>query len=343
MLYITSAATRRRFPNRGKYPKRPDIVRHRGRAGIRAALDASNFAPYTPQDMGHFAVYTSLLGMFGAVTTLCYELAIPLPANSRHAAMASVLAIGVAFVTSLAAAALLSVHQAKLLLADGRRSDESRYGRTPGLFLTGVSTVLTLNTVRYQTYRKNAISKGLQGSVQAVSQVTAGFLRMGWLGLMGQIHGIFAGNIAHAKFEGIYLRRIEQTPHAAAAYGAGAKVSALSHCLRPPRTRSTAPPATCEPLNSCELFWIAGGRFLRSGLSGLEHGAVSGPIAFSVFLGGAAEAARQKRLDLFVDRVYRFLIAAAFHAFIPIAILARPVFSMAFGKEWEEAGAYVKL
>ena len=56
---------------------------------------------YTPEDFGLLAIYTSLLALAGVISSLRYELAIPLPKEDEEAANTAVLCLGLIAISAL--------------------------------------------------------------------------------------------------------------------------------------------------------------------------------------------------------------------------------------------------
>jgi len=299
---------------------------------------------YTPQDMGHLSVFVSLVGIVSTTASLHYELAIPLPKSARGASTVSALAILVLILMCCAMTIVLSINDGALLdLVGAADLRESRYWLPIALLLTGAGTVLTLNTVRYHTYGRNAASKIMQGGVQAASQAAAGLFGAGWLGLIvGQILGMVGGIVP-------LVSRTLWIQHASTMRGLYLRMTILMRryrnfpLLAAPSSLVNAGASNIPPLLIASFFGLK-----AAGLYGLGFRMLQLPTRFvgqavsQVFLGQAAQGLRENRLASLVDQAYRVLAAAALHVFIPIVILARPAFSVAFGAVWEEAGVYVQ-
>jgi O-antigen/teichoic acid export membrane protein len=299
---------------------------------------------YSPQDLGHLSIYISLLGMFSTTAALCYELAIPLPEAPRDGAIVSLLATLVVIATSaLLAVALCFDHGALLRLVGALDLYDERFWLPVGLALNGVGAVLTLISVRHRTYGRNAVSKGLQGSVQAISQAGAGAAGAGWFGLIaGQLLGLVAG-ILPLLSRDVWVRGRERPVSVGAELVAQAGRYRNFPILAAPSTLINSAAGNAPALLLASFFGLP-----VVGLYGLGLRVLQLPTRFlgqsisQVFLGQAADALHQQRLGQFVDPVYRFLLTAALHAFVPLAILARPAFAIIFGAVWIEAGAYVQ-
>lgn len=299
---------------------------------------------FTPQDLGHLSVYVSLVGMFSTTAALCYELAIPLPSLSKNAAIVSFISVLAVMATTVAACLVLMIGHGRILSFVGAADLlGSRYWVPVGLLLTGIGTVLTLNTVRYRAYGRNALSKILQGGVQAFAQVSAGVIGFGWLGLIvGQILGLIAGILPLLSPR--YWLRGPVAPRVLLrrSWSLARKYRNFP-LMAAPSTLVNSAAGNIPALLLASFFGLQVVGFYGLGLRVLQLPArFLGQSLSQVFLGESADALRRKRLSSFVDPAYRSLIAAALHVFIPIAILARPVFSLVFGAVWEQAGAYVQ-
>jgi O-antigen/teichoic acid export membrane protein len=298
---------------------------------------------YTPADMGHLSVFLSLLGMLSTTVALHFELAIPLPVLNKNAAMVSTLAMLVVVAMSIVLALTLWIGGEWLLIKVGAQDlGETRYWLPVCLLLTGLGTVLTLNTVRYQSYGRNALSKGLQGGAQSITQAGAGIMGTSWIGLIiGQVVGMVAGIIplmsdrrhsAPMSVRAKYLRLLAVT-----------RKYRNFPLLAAPSSLVNAAASNVPALLLAAFFDLR-----VAGLYGMGFRVLQLPARFvgqsvsQVFLGQAAQAKQRDELAPLVGSVFRFLMTVALHAFIPLAVMAKPLFSVAFGSTWVDAGAYAQ-
>ena len=82
---------------------------------------------YSPEDFGLLAVYASLLALIGVISSLRYELAIPLPEDDTEAANVAVLSLILVGISTLLSAVLV------LLL--GSEKNRTRPGFLPNIEL----------------------------------------------------------------------------------------------------------------------------------------------------------------------------------------------------------------
>jgi O-antigen/teichoic acid export membrane protein len=299
---------------------------------------------YNPADLGHLSVFISMVGMLSTIAALHFELAIPLPVLNKNATIVAALAMLIVGLMSLLLTLVLSIGDNWLLTKLGAPDlKSSRYWLPLCLLLTGWSTVLTLNTVRYQTYARNALSKGLQGGVQAISQAGAGLMGTSWTGLVvGQVAGMLAGIVP----------LVQRQHWSATPMSLRAKYLRLVATMRKyrnfPLLAAPSSLVNSAASNIPALLLAAFFGLQVAGLYGIGFRVLQLPARFvgqsvsQVFLGQAAQAMQRNELAPLVDSVFRFLMTVALHVFISLAILAPPLFAVAFGDSWIEAGSYAR-
>lgn len=298
---------------------------------------------YTPAEMGYFTIFSALVGLFTTTAALHYELAIPLPASERRASQLTQLALGIVTVCAAVIGVALLVTGPRLLaLANAGELEAVKYWLPASFFLGGITTVWGVYAIRRGRFARNALSKGLQGSVQAVAQTGLAFSGAGWPGLIaGQLLGSVAATLPlvdgrvwktnrlfHGKMRrfAALLRKYRNFPLAAA----------------PSSLINSA--ANNVPTLLLAVFFGAG----VAGLYGLSVRVLQMPLRVvgqsiaQVFLGQAARARRDRSLPQQVAIVFQVLLKLSLHTFIPLTIIARPLFLVAFGPDWVEAGAYTQ-
>jgi len=298
---------------------------------------------YTPAEMGYFTMFSALVGLFTTTAALHYELAIPLPASERRAAQLTVLALGIVGVCSLGiTAALLLAGPTLLGLANASELQPVKYWLPASFFLGGVTIVWSVYSIRRGRFARNALSKGLQGSVQAFSQTGFALSGAGWPGLIaGQLLGSAAATLPLLDGRVWKTNRLFR--------GRTRRLSALLRKYR--NFPLAAAPSSLINSAAGNVPTLLLAAFFGAGVAGLYGLGVRvlqmplrvvGQSISQVFLGQAARARRDRSLPQQVAIVFQVLLKLSLHTFIPLAIIARPLFSVAFGPEWEEAGAYTQ-
>jgi len=156
---------------------------------------------YTPEDFGILGVYTSLFSLLTAVTSLCYEQAIPLPKKDRSAANLLVLSLILVLVMSFFTGFLFLLGGERVALW-ANTPTLGRYLWLLPLSMLGAAGYQSLNywMARKQrfaaiSYAKLVHSLGLVGM-----QATLGVWRLGPIGLIvGHVVGQLSGVIPLLK------------------------------------------------------------------------------------------------------------------------------------------------
>lgn len=148
---------------------------------------------YTPSDFGVFAVFTSLLSLLSVISSLRYEIAIPLPKNE---AGGKYLLILCSLITLLLSAfslifALLSGKLIIDLLFQDVNSHILYFVPFSLLFL-GLFKSAQYYSIRNDWYKVISFSKLTQSIPQIITQIIFGFLSLGPIGLiLGDLIGKF--------------------------------------------------------------------------------------------------------------------------------------------------------
>lgn len=152
---------------------------------------------YTPEQIGAFSVYLSVILIALPISTLSYEVAIPLPESREDGVSLLLVALTSGFVASgiLGVMSLLAVDRfsSEFGLADLK----SAVWIFPlGLIVASTLQVLTFWSIREGDFASIARSRLAQSSSSAATQVLAGLLASGTLGLaLGDILGRLFGSL----------------------------------------------------------------------------------------------------------------------------------------------------
>jgi len=302
---------------------------------------------YDPADMGLLAVYGSLVGILLSVSSLRYEMAIPVAEDDDEAAYLLYLSVGITVAMAAVVGAVLVLAGApvlRLLQADGLLP--YAWLIPAGIALGGAYQVLVSWGIRARAYGTTARTRVRQSVGLVTVQVGGGLLGAGPLGLLlGDVVGRTSGVGSFVAM----LRRDERF-----------------RALRPSLAalRAVAVRFRRFPMvsSASALLNTSGLRVPALMLAGLYGPAVAGWFALSqrvvaiplTWLGQSlaqvyfAEAARLAREDppalerLFHRTVRRLVLLGG----VPVLLggLAAPfVFGALFGREWSEAGLYVLL
>jgi O-antigen/teichoic acid export membrane protein len=131
---------------------------------------------YTPEDFGMFALYMSIASIFATIATGRYELAIMLPKKNEDAINIVFLSIAIAFIVSLISFIIIFIfnNQITTLLKNPKVSDWL-YFIPLTVLLTGLYQSFNYWSNRQKQYRRLAISRVIQSSGTASTNLAMGF------------------------------------------------------------------------------------------------------------------------------------------------------------------------
>lgn len=136
----------------------------------------------TPADFGVHATYVAIVSILGIVSTLSYELAIPLARDDNEAAGLLYIAILWAFIVALFVYVVLTIQPRLDLL-----NFEILYSPALllfGIFVTGFNQSLIQVAIRTHAFDAVAKARTLHGLTTAVMNILLGFLGWGYMGLI---------------------------------------------------------------------------------------------------------------------------------------------------------------
>ncbi|NYT38951.1 lipopolysaccharide biosynthesis protein [Allopusillimonas soli] len=291
---------------------------------------------YTPDLFGLLAVYTSLLGMFLSVSTLCYEEAIVLPECDRDAANIAALCMSITVIVVVLCSVVL--HSANQFIA--RELDAGRLVRylwllPLGLLLAGFTQIMSLWAMRHKQFSLVAQSRMVQTVITLTLQL--GAYRLAVLALLlghtlGQAASLLTLNSGirrRSRIRGISLSGMRQ---AAWRYRNFPYFSTLSNLLDTGgRELPTILFAMLFSPGAAGLYALAN-RVLAMPMT------VLGSAIAHVLLANAPQAHRDGELGSMVAIVYGRLSHIAMPAVLALMMVAPDLFALVFGQEWREAG-----
>jgi O-antigen/teichoic acid export membrane protein len=315
-------------------------------AGQAASLLASPILSrlYGPSDFGLLAVYASLTGIGGVVSSLAYQLAIVVPEDDREAARLSLL--------SLACTLTVGLTVALVALLVGHRIDAwvklpgfARYLWLVPLGVVGLGTyeVMSQWAARTKSFGVIGRTSAQRSLIQVGAQLSAGVAGLGATGLVvGQLLGQWSGTLGvlrrlwqrdREKFAGIGLRELPATAARHRRYPLFSAPAALINALD----------SNAAPLLFAYFFGsVVTGHFA------LGHRLLTIPFwligssAQKVFFPAAAEAHHAGRLAQETDLTYRRLLCLVLPMVTLLAAAAPDMFSVVMGAQWREAGVYMQ-
>ncbi|NLX97491.1 MAG: lipopolysaccharide biosynthesis protein [Rhodopirellula sp.] len=301
---------------------------------------------YGPADFGVFAVYTSLVAMLGLISMASYEVAIPLPEEDSTARGLLALAIGICLVTS-ASVGILVWWAGESLLSKLQAGELGGLSLVFAVHLVGIGSCEAFTNwfVRKGNFVAVARARFVASVVNALVQVVLVFV-------IGGAAGLVAGSAAGGIAGGVYLLfrfcRCHGLPRAesvsalrkvAYRYRRYPQLSMPSNLLQ--RTAILVPPLTLAVFYEPQVV----------GWYGLAQRALIVPLSLiglplsRVYL---VEASRRHRRgsdqlrQLFLSTAKKQILYAGVPLFF-FVLVAPPLFAVAFGEPWREAGVYCRF
>ena len=299
---------------------------------------------YGPADFGVLAVYTSIIGIAGALAALSYHQAIPLPEEDADAAQV----LGLSLVSTLLVAVLVAVAVALggsrlAIFLDAPALVPYLWMIPLGVLGLSAYEVLTQWAVRRKAFPAIARTAVARGAAQTGTQLGLGFAGLGSFGLLlGQLFAQWVGS-------GSLLRRavVESGPALRSVNPAGMRAAA-SRWRRFPQYTGPSVFLSAAGANAPALLlsYFFGGAV--TGFYALGSRLLSMPVALvaksasHVFLASAPGYIREKRLGVEVGLVFARMLRLALTPTLVLAIAAPALFSVVFGDDWRESGVYVR-
>ncbi len=295
---------------------------------------------YTPEDFGMLAVYASLLALFSVVSSLRYELAIPLPETNTEAANVTILSLLTVFLMTAISGLLVFLSGEQIALAADVPRLAAFFWLLPvGVFLSGVYKVFNYWAVRTKSFGDIAMTRISQTLATLAIQLF-GYKLGGVALILGQAGGQGVGSLR--------LSRSTIKHHDFSSWSwAGVRIAAKRYKQFPLFSTwgglfNTA--GTQLPPLMFAAFFNAG----AAGLYALAHRVLAMPMSIlgeaigKVFFSNAAEAHREGRLAPLVEKVHSILADIAMPASLMLIIAAPDIFALVFGESWAEAGEFAR-
>ncbi|NER23865.1 MAG: oligosaccharide flippase family protein [Symploca sp. SIO1C2] len=298
---------------------------------------------YSAEDFGIVAVFGSILSILSVISSLRYELAIPIANDDEEAVHGIVLALLVALATTLVS----------FLVIVGFRDQITEAVKIPqmavylwllplGLLPLSIYKVFSYWAIRVKEFSAIARTK-LAQSVSSVA-VQVGGASFGAIALLlGQVIGQTVGTSSLAllaireKYHLFRKVRPKTLLSIAWRYRQFPCFSALGGLLN--TVGMQLPPVLFTVLFNPAV----------AGIYALAHRVLSLPMSLvgqaigNVFLARAAEARREGNLAVLVAKVHDKLAEIAMPPALILALIAPELFALIFGTEWREAGIFARL
>lgn len=296
---------------------------------------------YSPEDFGLFAVFTGILAVLVVLSSLRYELAIPLPEEDEEAASTTLLGLIVVLLISVIIGIIVLLFNKNIALwLESPSLSNYLYLLPFGVLLAGTYRVLMYWTIRKEKFKAITQTKLMQALTMIFVQIAA--FKTGLFALIfGHISGQGIGGsklglplIKSQEFRGITVKKIFQV---AIRYKKFPLYSAPSGLLNSVSVQ--LPPILFAGLFSPTV----------AGLYALSNRALISPIRIissavaNVFVSAAPKAQRENNLSDFVYNIYDKLANVAIAPALILILIAPELFKLVFGLEWMEAGVYAQI
>ena len=295
---------------------------------------------YTPEDFGLLAVYASLLALIGVISSLRYQLAIPLPEDDVEAANVAVLSLLLIFITTALTAVFVIMFGTPIAELLGVPALANYLWLLPvGVLFSGAYTVLNYWSVRTKRYSILARTKLTQALATLAIQL--GTFKFGGIGLLlGQVAGqsVGTGSLARPALAMSAFKHVSWD---------GVKMAAVRYRKFPIFSTweglSNTAGIQLPPIIFAALFSP-----FAAGLYALAHRVLQLPMSLvgaaigQVFFANAAEAHRVGKLGVLVEQLHGKLAHIGFPPALLLMLLGPDLFALVFGENWRQAGDFAR-
>lgn len=298
---------------------------------------------YGPEQFGLLGLLMNIATMGGSVGALCYEFAILQPRSERMAKAVFALTLWLSGLGSLLAMLIVAGFEVWRPGVFGRRLDVWFY-----LFcFVGVLTTVHLNAFGYALSRKSlfrpvAVSKINQSLLPVTGQLGFGFLRNVDLGLMaGRTLGLIGTNLWLQRSLPVGYRVRDAVRADWRAVWTAAK-RYKDYILHVPRQLLMRGATTAPPILLVAFFGpVAGGFFFFAQRIVERPGMMLGDALTRLPLKQFSDVAAKRRPLLRPTLLYSLVCGVPVMAgCVVLALIARPVVPVLFGREWTPAADY---
>lgn len=299
---------------------------------------------YSPEAFGLLSVYSAVLGVLLAVSSLRFDLAIPTALDADEAVYLLAFSVLVALASSLVLALVLLAWGPQLAAIVGASQLVPFLWLLPlGLFVASIAQAVSSWAVYHRTFPALGRMRAIQGFAQATSQAVLGVLRAGPLGLIvGDVAGRLVGTEQLVRPLATALRstRLElgaMRRHARERWGF-ARVMTVASLLN---ALSLQAPFLLIP----SLFGLqsSGQYFLAYRVLVLPASLVAAGVS-QVFFGEASSRRgdRQRLHDLALN-VAVSLLVFAIPTYTIIMVGGSAMVELLLGPQWATAGLYAQI
>lgn len=300
---------------------------------------------FAPDEMGILAIFAALVAILGSLSTLRYEIAIPLVRKSIEASSLLLLSILVNLAYSLLVGLVLYFfHEPILDILNAQVLSAFLWTIPVAIFFNGLVKSFTYWALRNESFSDIAITRIQQGGGMAIAQITLGFLNYGVFGLIiGYVFGFLSGLtrlifhwyktgsklILNHKFNMLKAAGIEHRDLPLYSNW-GALINVIGLQL---------------PIIMFASFfspYLAGLYMLAQRVANAPVQLIAESVGKVFYISAIKESKNGDLLSL-VKTIFQLLVKISIFPFIFIALISPDLFYFVFGSEWEEAGVYLQF
>ena len=300
---------------------------------------------YTPEDLGYLAIFVSITAIIGSLSTLRYEIAIPLAKDYIDSSSLLILTIIVNIIYTFLCSIFLILFSKPLLgLLNAQILLNYLWVIPIGIFLGGLFRSFTYWALKEESFSDVAKTRIQQSSGMVIAQVLFGILNFGAFGLIiGYILGFFSGLIrliyfwfktgvsfiSKLRLKNIFsMAVVNKDLPLFSNWGAFINVIGLQLPI----------------IMFASLFspYLAGLYMLAQRVANAPVQLVAESVGKAFYISSIKHKRQQLLLPL-VEIVFRALLRISILPFLLLSLIAPSLFSLVFGSEWLEAGIYLQL
>ena len=301
---------------------------------------------YTPEQFGVYALYLAAASLLAVIATARYELAIMLPKAEEDAAALVVLSIAIAVVLSVVSFFLIYFLNDRISIFLGNREIGKWLCWTPlALLFTGIYQSLNYWSNRKKHFKRLAISRMVQGSGSAASQVGLGAAALPGGLIFGSLIGQFLATAAFFRLvwrdDKALLCKVDSTKIFANAktFSKFPRFSIFGALVD-----NAALQTPVFMLNRFFNAHITGVFSLTLRVLGLPMTLLSTTLSQVLFQKVVAiQHEAPERLRSFILMLSFGLMGLMVPFVAGVWLFGEPLFSFLFGHRWAEAGAFAAL
>lgn len=295
---------------------------------------------YTPESFGVFAVFSAIMGVVLVISSWRYELAIPLLPGHKNASRLLLLALIINFLSASISAVVVLMFRFEIAGWADTPLLASFLWLLPVAILTG-GTYKALNywSIRSKDYRKIAITKITQSSVNVLVQLLGGIVGIGAIGLViGQIIGQSAG--VTRLWKGLKFKRMRAEVSKKHSFALLSRYRNFPKYDAPAATLN----ASSAQLPNIAMAFIfgpaaAGMYYLADRVLSVPMSIVSQAIGQVLFSRIRDDIANEFLFKRVIGILLPLILLLIFLCFL-VFFFAESLFSLVFGEKWRVAGGF---